>query len=63
MCWFEVLWAGVEGPCLHRPKSWLVKQMIDEPKQVYEVEFIREKRKATARVVQQSPQTSSLLLR
>jgi hypothetical protein len=27
--WFEVLQAGVEGPCLHRPENWLVGQLID----------------------------------
>jgi hypothetical protein len=37
--------------------------MIDEPKPVYEVVFIREKGKATARTVQWSPETCSLLLR
>jgi hypothetical protein len=48
-CRCEVLRAGVESPCLHRPENWLVKQLIDEPKPVYKVGFIREKGKATAR--------------
>jgi hypothetical protein len=47
---FEVLQAGVEGPCLHRPRNWLVKQLNDWPRPVYLVGFIREKRKATVRV-------------
>jgi hypothetical protein len=34
-----------------------------EPKLVYEVGFIREKGKATARTVQGSPETSGSLLR
>jgi hypothetical protein len=29
MCQFEVLWVGVEGPCLHRPGNWLVRLLID----------------------------------
>jgi hypothetical protein len=48
MCWCEVLWAGVEGPCLYRPENWLMRQYM-KPKPVYEVGFIREKGKATAR--------------
>jgi hypothetical protein len=28
-CWFEVLWASVEGPCLHKPGNWLMRQLID----------------------------------
>jgi hypothetical protein len=63
MCQFEVLWASVEGPCLHRPENWLVGQLIDEPKPGYKVGFIREKGKATAEVVRQSPETGSSLLR
>jgi hypothetical protein len=63
MWWFEVLRAGVEGPCLHRPENWLVRQLNDEPKLVYNVGFIREKGKATARAVQQSLETSNSLLR
>jgi hypothetical protein len=35
----------------------------DEPKPVYKVGFIREKGKAIAREVQQSPETGSTLLR
>jgi hypothetical protein len=46
---FNLLRAGVEGPCLHRPENWLVRQLNDEPKLVYKVGFIREKGKATAR--------------
>jgi hypothetical protein len=34
-CWFEVLQASVEGPCLHRPENWLTRQLKDEPKPVY----------------------------
>jgi hypothetical protein len=63
MCWFEVLQAGVEGPCLCRPENWLVRQLNDEPKPVYEVGFIREKGKATARVLQWSPEASGSLHR
>jgi hypothetical protein len=37
----------VEGPCLHRPENWLVRQLNDESKVVYEVGFISEKGKAT----------------
>jgi hypothetical protein len=48
-CQCEGLWAGVEGPCLYRPENWLEMQLIDEPKLVYKVGFIREKGKATAR--------------
>jgi hypothetical protein len=59
----EVLQAGVEGPCLHRPKNWLVRQLTDGPKSVYKVGFIREKGKAAAREVQRSLETSSSLLR
>jgi hypothetical protein len=59
----EVLQAGVEGPCLHRPEIWLVRQLNDEPKPVYKVRFIIEKGKATARVLQQSPEASNSLLR
>jgi hypothetical protein len=62
MCQFEVLQAGVEGPFLHRPGNWLVRQLNDEPKPVYKVGFIREKRKATAREVQWSLETSGSLL-
>jgi hypothetical protein len=54
-----MLQAKVEGPCLHRPGSWL----NDEPKPVYKVGFIREKGKATAREVQRSLEASSLLFR
>jgi hypothetical protein len=63
-CWFEVLGDGMEGPCLHRPENWLMRQLINcEPKPVYKVGFTREKRKATAKEVQQSPETGSSLLR
>jgi hypothetical protein len=44
-----MLRAGVEGPCLHRPGNWLLRQLNYEPKLVYNVGFIREKGKATAR--------------
>jgi hypothetical protein len=63
ICWFKALWAGVKGPCLHRPENWLVRQLIDEPKLVYEVRFIREKGKATARAAQRNPETGGSLLR
>jgi hypothetical protein len=63
MCRFEVFRAGVKGLCLYKPEHWLVRQLIDERKLVYEVGFIREKGKATAREVQQSLETSSSLLR
>jgi hypothetical protein len=59
----ELLHAGVEGPCLHRPENWLARQLNDEPKLVYKVGFIREKGKATAREGQRSPEASSSLLR
>jgi hypothetical protein len=49
----NLLHAGVEGPCLHRPGNWLVRQLNDEP--VYKVGFIRERGKATAKILQQSP--------
>jgi hypothetical protein len=58
-----MLLAGVEGLCLHRPENWLMRQLNDEPKPVYKVGFIREKGKAIAREVQQSPETGSTLLR
>jgi hypothetical protein len=48
----NLLSAGVEGPCLHRPENWLVRQLNDEPKPVYKVQFIREKGKATVRELQ-----------
>jgi hypothetical protein len=44
-----LLHAGVEGPCLHKPENWLVRQLNDESKLVYKVGIIREKGKATAR--------------
>jgi hypothetical protein len=47
----EVLHASVEGPCLHRPGNWLVRQLNDEPKPVHNVGFIREKGKTTDREV------------
>jgi hypothetical protein len=40
-----------------------MRQLNDEPKLVYNVGFIREKGKATAREVQRSPETSNWLLR
>jgi hypothetical protein len=30
-----MLCVGVEGPRLHRPENWLVRQLVDEPKPVY----------------------------
>jgi hypothetical protein len=39
----------VKGPRLHRPETWLVRQLNDEPKPIYKIGFIREKGKATAR--------------
>jgi hypothetical protein len=58
-----LLRAGVEGPYLHRPESWLVRQLNAEPKLVYKVGFIREKGKAIATEVQWSPEASSSLNR
>jgi hypothetical protein len=64
MCQFEVLQAGVKGPCLHRPENWLMRHLINyEPKPVYKVGFVREKGKATVRAVQRNLETSSSLLR
>jgi hypothetical protein len=40
-----------------------MRQLKDEPKQVYEVGFIREKGMATARELQRSPEAGSSLLR
>jgi hypothetical protein len=54
---------GVEGSCLHRPENWLMRQLNDEPKLVYEVGFIRKKGKATAREVQRSPEAHGSLHR
>jgi hypothetical protein len=59
----KVLQAGVEGPCLHRPENWLMRQLNDEPKLLYKAGFISEKGKATAREVQRSPEAGSSLLR
>jgi hypothetical protein len=56
-----MLCAGVEGPCLHRLENWLMRQLNDEPKLVYEIGFIREKGKVTAKVLQWSPEASSSL--
>jgi hypothetical protein len=44
MCQFEVLQDGVEGPCLHRPGDWLVRQLNAEPKLEYKVGSIRKER-------------------
>jgi hypothetical protein len=64
MCQYEMLWAGIKGPCLHRPENWLVRQLIDhETRPVSKIGFIREKGKATAGAVQQSPETGGSLLR
>jgi hypothetical protein len=59
----KVLWASVEGPCLHSPRNWLVRQLNDEPKPVYKVGFISEKGKATAREAKRSLEAGSSLLR
>jgi hypothetical protein len=59
----KMLCAIVEGPCLHRPENWLVRQLNDGPKPVYKVGFIREKGKAIAREAQWRPEADSLLLR
>jgi hypothetical protein len=59
----RLLCAGVKGPCLHRPENWLARQLNDDPKPVYKVGFIREKRKATAKVLQWSLEAGSSLLR
>jgi hypothetical protein len=40
-----------------------MRQLIDEPKPVYKIGFIKEKEKTTVRAVQQSMETSSSLLR
>jgi hypothetical protein len=37
-----------------------MRQLNDEPKLIYKVGFIREKGKATARELQQSPEAGSL---
>jgi hypothetical protein len=58
----EVLQAGIEGPCLHRPGNWLVRQLNDKPKPVYRIGSIREKGKATARSAW-GLETSNLMLR
>jgi hypothetical protein len=57
-----VLWVSVEGPGLQRPENWLLRQLNDESKRVYKVGFIREKGKATAKVLQWSPEASGSLL-
>jgi hypothetical protein len=61
-CQCEMLWAGVEGSCLHRPENWLVRQLI-ETRPVHKVGFIREKGKATARAVHWKLETGGSLLR
>jgi hypothetical protein len=55
--------AGIEGPCLHRPENWLMRQLNDDPKLVSKVGFIREKIKATVGEVQWSLEASNSLLR
>jgi hypothetical protein len=40
-----------------------MRKLNDEPKPVYKIGFIREKGKATARALQQSPEASNSLLR
>jgi hypothetical protein len=57
------LQAGVEGPCHHRPENWLARQLNDEPKPVYKIRFVREKGKATAKVLQRSLEAGNSLLR
>jgi hypothetical protein len=59
----EIVSASVEGPCLHGPENWLVRQLNDEPKLVYKVGFIREKGKATVRELQQSREPGGSLHR
>jgi hypothetical protein len=58
-----MLHAGVEGPCLHRPENWLMRQLNDDSKPVYKAGFMRKKGKATAKVLQWSPEASGLLHR
>jgi hypothetical protein len=58
-----VLQAIVNGLCLYRAEHWHIKQLMDEPKLVFQVGFIRENGKAKARTMQQSPETCSSLLR
>jgi hypothetical protein len=59
----ELLRAGVEGPCLHRPENWLVRQLNDESKPVYKSGFKSEKGKATAKVLQWSLEAGGFLHR
>jgi hypothetical protein len=59
----KVLQASVEGPCLHRPENWLVRQLNDEPKPVYKIVIISEKGKAIARVLQRSLEAGNSLFR
>jgi hypothetical protein len=40
-----------------------VRQLNDEPKPVYKIRFVREKGKATAKVLQQSQEAGNSLLR
>jgi hypothetical protein len=58
-----MLSVGVKGPYFHSPENWLMRQLNDEPKPVYKVGFIREKRKATAREAQLSQEAGGLLYR
>jgi hypothetical protein len=58
-----MLHAGVEGPCLHKPENWLVRQLNDESKLGHKVGFIREKGKATAGEEQWSPEAGGSLHR
>jgi hypothetical protein len=60
MCWFEVLQADVEGPLPLQARELACKA---SDWWVYEVGFIREKGKDTARAVQQSLESGSSLLR
>jgi hypothetical protein len=58
---------GVAGRCRgslpSQTENWLVRQLSDESKPVYQVGFIREKGKATAREAQRSPEAGRSLLR
>jgi hypothetical protein len=57
-----VLQVSVKCPYLYRPENWLVRQLINELKPVYEEGLIRKRGKATVRTAQQSLETSSSLL-
>jgi hypothetical protein len=40
----EVLQAGGEGPCLHRPENWLMRQLNDEPKPLHKKLYLLERK-------------------